>query len=108
MLPEVKPGKPAGPEELVARARDHLSRSRWADALAEARAVLETDPTHREASRIAQDAEAELVIEDCLGKARAALRAGDRETALEEVRRGFMVRKSDERLLAMHREALQQ
>ena len=67
--------------------------------------MLEATPSNREASRIAQQAEAELVIEDCLGKARAALRAGDRDRALDEVRRGFMVRKNDARLLALHREA---
>jgi hypothetical protein len=70
--------------------------------------VLETWPTNPDAASLAQEAEAELVIEDCLKNARAALRDGDRERALEEVRRGFAVRKNDARLLAMHREAVQQ
>ena len=53
-------------------------------------------------------AEAELVIDECLRAARKALGEGDRERALAEVRRGFMVRKNDPRLLAMHREVVQQ
>ncbi|HXY38619.1 MAG TPA: hypothetical protein VEQ10_03070, partial [Vicinamibacteria bacterium] len=99
---------PATDAERLARARDLIGRSRWAEALAEARAVLDHQPTNTEAASLAEQAEAETVIEDCLGKARAALRAGDRERALEEVRRGFAVRKNDERLLALHREVVQQ
>jgi serine/threonine-protein kinase len=95
-------------DERLARARGELQQARWSRALSEARAVLEAAPDNAEASRIAQEAEVELVIEDSLARARAALRAGDRETAIEEVRRGFLVRKNDPRLLAMHREALQQ
>ena len=107
--PDAGPQKPPGsPVELLAQAREQLDRAHWSSALAAARAVLDATPGNREASLIAQEAEAEIVIEDCLGKARAALRSGDREAALDEVRRGFMVRKSDERLLALHREALQQ
>lgn len=106
--PTPQPTPAGSPEERLTRARELLGRARWAAALAEARAVLEADPGRAEASRIAQQAEEELVIEDCLAKARAALRAGDRDLALAEVRRGFVVRKNDERLLAMHREALQQ
>jgi len=53
-------------------------------------------------------AESEIVIEECLRNARSALRDGDRERALEEVRRGFLVRKNDPRLLEMHREVVQQ
>ncbi|HVO11015.1 MAG TPA: protein kinase [Vicinamibacteria bacterium] len=99
---------PATDAERLARARDLIGRSRWAEALAEARAVLDHEPTNAEAASLAEQAEAETVIEDCLSKARAALRAGDRERALDEVRRGFAVRKDDPRLLALHREAVQQ
>jgi serine/threonine protein kinase len=97
-----------GTEARILRARDLLERGRYSEALAEARSVLERVPTSREASAVAQEAEAELVIEECLRNARAALREGDRERALEEVRRGFLIRKNDPRLLAMHREAVQQ
>ena len=48
------------------------------------------------------------MIDECLRKARAALQEGDRERALEELRRGFLVRGNDPRLLALHREAVQQ
>jgi len=92
----------------LVRARDFLERSLYAQALAEARAVLEREPTSAEASGLAQRAEAELVIEECLRNARAALKEGDRERALAEVRRGFLIRKNDPRLLALHREAVQQ
>ncbi len=103
------PSAPAGSTEArLARARDLLRRSRWAEALAEARAVLEVAPTNAEASALAQQAQAEIVIEECLRNARNALREGDRDRALEEVRRGFLVRKNDPRLLEMHREVVQQ
>jgi len=83
-----------------------VKRGQWAEALAEARAVLDTQPTHSRAAALAQQAEAELVIDECLRNARAALRDGDQERALEEVRRGFLVRRNDPRLLAMHREVV--
>jgi Flp pilus assembly protein TadD len=97
-----------GVDARLARARDALRRSRWAEALAEARAVLDVAPTNADASALAQQAESEIVIEECLRNARAALREGDRERALEEVRRGFLIRKNDPRLLEMHREVVQQ
>jgi serine/threonine-protein kinase len=103
--PEPAPG--LGAEARLVRARDFLDRGRYPEALAEARAVLEASPTNAQAAALAQQAEAELVIEDCLRNAREALRTGDRDRALEEVRRGFLVRKNDPRLLAMHREAVQ-
>ncbi len=98
----------SGGDARLARARDLLQRGRWAEALSEARAVLDAAPTSAEASRLAQQAESEIVIEECLRNARSALRDGDRERALEEVRRGFLVRKNDPRLLEMHREVVQQ
>jgi hypothetical protein len=98
----------SGGDARLARARDLLRRSRWTEALAEARAVLEAAPTSAEASALAQQAESEIVIDECLRNARIALREGDRERALEEVRRGFLIRKNDPRLLEMHREVVQQ
>jgi serine/threonine-protein kinase len=97
-----------GAEARVLRADDLVKRGRWAEALVEARAVLESQPTNARAAALAQQAEAEMVIDECLRNARAALQAGDRERALDEVRRGFLIRKSDPRLLAMHREVVQQ
>jgi flagellar motor component MotA len=85
-----------------------VQRGSWPEALAEARAVLEVQPRNARATALAQQAEAEMVIDECLRNARAALQQGDRERALEEVRRGFLVRNNDPRLLAMHREVVQQ
>jgi eukaryotic-like serine/threonine-protein kinase len=105
-VPTPMPG--LDPETRLVRARDFLERSLYAQALAEARAVLDKQPANAEASGLAQQAEAELVIEECLRNARAALKQGDRDRALEEVRRGFLIRKNDPRLLALHREVVQQ
>jgi serine/threonine-protein kinase len=93
-------------EARLSRADDLVRQGHWAEALAEARAVLDTQPTHSRAAALAQQAEAELVIDECLRNARAALRDGDQERALAEVRRGFLVRRDDPRLLAMHREVV--
>ena len=92
----------------LGRADDLVARGRWAEALAEAHAVLDAEPRNGRAAELAQHAEAELVIEECLGNARAALEAGDRDRAMEELRRGSQVRKNDPRLLAMFREVVGQ
>jgi type IV secretory pathway VirB10-like protein len=97
-----------GAEARLLRAEDLVRRGRWAEALAEARAVLDARPTSSRATVLAQQAEAELVIDECLRSARRALEDGDRELALAEVRRGFLIRMNDPRLLAMHREVVQQ
>jgi len=104
------PPQPAGrgPEARIARGRELLERGRYPEALAEARAVLDEAPTHPGAQALAQEAEAGLVVEECLKNARAALKEGDRDRALAELRRGFFVRKNDPRLLALHREVVQQ
>jgi serine/threonine-protein kinase len=108
--PTATPAAAAGlsAEERLRRAEELVERQRWPEALAEARAVLEIQPRNARATALAQQAEAEMVIDECLRNARAALQGGDRERALEEVRRGFLVRKNDPRLLAMHREVVQQ
>jgi F0F1-type ATP synthase membrane subunit b/b' len=85
-----------------------MARGRYQEALAEARAVLDDAPTNARAQALAQEAEAEVVLEECLRNAREALLEGDRERALAELRRGFFVRKNDPRLLALHREVVQQ
>jgi eukaryotic-like serine/threonine-protein kinase len=95
-------------EERLQRAEDAVARGRWAEALGEARAVLAADPRNARATLLAQRAEEEQVIEECLKDARAALKEGDRDRAESEVRRGFMVRKNDPRLLALFREVMQQ
>ena len=91
-------------EDRLARANEALAAGRFPMALAEARAVLRQDPTHREATAIAQEAEAAVVIEECLANARKALKAGDRDRALAEVRRGFLIDPNDSRLRELHGE----
>jgi tetratricopeptide (TPR) repeat protein len=99
---------PADPAAHLARAREAMVRKAWAEALAEARAAAVAAPNDTEARGLAQLAEAELVVDDCLRKARAALDRGDREGALEELRRGSLVRRSDPRLIELHRLVVQQ
>ena len=64
----------------------------------------QVDPSGRRAERRRHQ---RLPLFVNLRVARAALRAGDRERAIEELRRGFLVRKNDPRLLALHSEAIQ-
>ncbi|MCG6923888.1 MAG: protein kinase [Acidobacteria bacterium] len=102
--PQALPTPELGPEERLARASELMDRGRFADALAEAHAVLQRDPTNREATVLAQAAEEAVVIEECLANARKALKAGDRDRALAEVRRGLIINPSDSRLLELHGE----
>jgi len=85
-----------------------VQRGRWAEALAEARAVLGSDPRNSRAAALAQRAEEEQILEECLRNARAALDEGDRERAEQEVRRGSLIRRNDPRLLALFREVMRQ
>jgi Tfp pilus assembly protein PilF len=105
-VPVAAPG--LGTEARLLRAEEFFQRGRWAEALVEARALLASDPRNARAAALAQRAEEEQVIEGCVQNARAALKQGDRERAEQEVRRGFVIRKSDPRLLAMFREVMQQ
>jgi uncharacterized protein HemY len=70
--------------------------------------VLAGAPRNAHATALAQRAEEEQVIEECLQNARSALREGDRDRAEKEVRRGFVIRKSDPRLVALFREVMRQ
>jgi hypothetical protein len=110
VAPTPTPAPAAGlsPEARLLRAEDFFARQRWAEAFAEARAVREAQPHNARASTLAQQAEEELVVEECLKSARSALADGDRDRALEEVRRGFLVRKKDARLLALHQEIVRE
>jgi hypothetical protein len=104
----VVPAPGPGVDGRLLRAEDFVAHGRWTEALAEARAVLEVDPRSAQATTLAQKAEEELVIEECVRNARAALKEGDRERAEQEVRRGFVIRKNDPRLRAMFQEILAQ
>ncbi len=90
------------------RARDFIARQRWSEALAEARAVLDVAPLNADASALAQRAEQELVVEECVRNVQAALRAKDADRALELLKGGFAVRPNDPRLLELHRQAVLQ
>ena len=65
------------------------------------------DPSNQEAIVIAQEAEAAIVIEECLKNARAALESGDPDLAMEEIKRGFAINPNDARLMALFRQATQ-
>jgi eukaryotic-like serine/threonine-protein kinase len=104
------PTPPPGPAPASARldrANDSMEKGSYAQALAEARAILARDPNNADARALAGDAEAALLIEDCVKRAKAALKTGDRDLALEEIRKGLLVNPSEGRLLALHREATQ-
>jgi serine/threonine-protein kinase len=115
--PASSPSGPAGSPSTAAavspadarldRASEAFEKGHYAQALAEAKAVLLREPDNAAAKELAQDAEAAILIEDVVKKARAALKAGDRETALAEIRRGLAVNPNEGRLMALFREATQ-
>jgi serine/threonine-protein kinase len=105
--PETPPPTPTPAEARLDRANDSMEKGRYAQALAEARAVLARDPNNADARALAGDAEAAILIEECVKKAKAALLAGDRDGALEEIKKGLAVNPSEGRLLALHRQATQ-
>jgi len=79
-------------------------QGRYNAALAEARAVLRQWPGNAEARALVDDIEVDVAVETSLKKAREALKRGDREAALEQVRTGLAVRSTDARLIALFRE----
>jgi tetratricopeptide (TPR) repeat protein len=87
------------------RANDALENRRYPQALAEARAVLKRDPGNPEAQTIAEEAEAALVIEDVLSKARDALKRGDKAEAKEILQKGLAINANEARLLTLWRQA---
>jgi len=101
------PPEPSPADARLDRANAHMNQRRYAQALAEARAVLRREPNNPEAQTLAQDAEFEIFIETCVSNAAAALRAGDRDLAKEEAMKGLRMKPTDSRLLALFREATQ-
>jgi serine/threonine-protein kinase len=97
--------RPGGDAAQLERANELFDRGRYAAALAEARPVLRRNPGNAEARTLVEDAEAAIVVEDRIKKAREALRKGDKEKALQEVRAGLAVAPSDGRLLELFKEA---
>src|SRR6185436_7431494 len=74
------------------RAEELYGRGRYAAALAEAKAVLRREPGNADARSLVEDIEQDMVVETRLKQAREALRRGDREAALEQVRAGLAVK----------------
>jgi serine/threonine-protein kinase len=104
------PAPAAEPEPAAARTQRAgrlLEEGRYSAALAEARAVLQRDPADEEAKTVAEEAEAALVIESALAKARAALREGDKDAAIDHLKIGLAVNSNERRLLELWREATQ-
>jgi len=101
------------PSETLAEPAPGNTRVDRADLLlqpgryAEARAILSRDPANAEAKTIAEEAEAALVVEDRIKKAREAIRRGDRDAALEHVKAGLFVNANDKRLMDLWRELTQ-
>jgi eukaryotic-like serine/threonine-protein kinase len=100
------PEVPAGNARLE-HANELYERGRYQQALAEARAVLQREPSNAEARTLVEDIEADLAVEARLKQAREAMRRGDQEAALAEVRAGLAVRSTDARLLALFRQLTQ-
>jgi hypothetical protein len=107
------PGPPARAAEMapatgrLERANDLYEKGRYAAALAEAKAVLRREPGNREAMSLAEDIEADMVVEARLKEAREAMRRGDRDAALAHVRAGLAVKGTDGRLLTLFKELTQ-
>ncbi|MFI5183585.1 MAG: protein kinase [Vicinamibacteria bacterium] len=99
--------EPPSASASVDKANNDLENRRYAQALAEARAVLGREPTNAEARTIAEEAEAGLVIEEALVRAKEALKKGNKEEAKEALKKGLAVNGNEARLLALWREATQ-
>jgi serine/threonine-protein kinase len=104
---EPPPRAPAPAGASADKAGALLEQGRYAAALGEARAVLQRDPANAEARTVAEEAEAALVIEGALRKAREALKRGDKEAALEQLKVGLAVNSNERRLLELWRQATQ-
>jgi tetratricopeptide (TPR) repeat protein len=102
---DASPPEPANPR--VERAEKLLEEGRYGQALAEARAILARDPHNATAREVAQEAEASLAVEQALRRAREALARGERDDAIDELKRGLSIRPNDARLLDLWRQATQ-
>jgi len=100
------PERPSAAGQLD-RASDLYERGRYAAALAEAKAVLQREPANREAKSLVEDIEADMAVAARLKQAQDAMRRGDREEALAQVRAGLAVKNNDGRLLGLFKELTQ-
>jgi hypothetical protein len=76
-----------------------------AKTLERARAALAQNPGDAQAKSVVLSLEAALVVEQRIKTAREALRRGDKEAALTEIKLGFAVNPKEPRLLDLFREA---
>ena len=97
-------GAPATSAARLERASDLYESGHYAAALAEARAVLRREPGNAQAKSLVEDIEVDVVVEQRLKQAREAMRRGDREGALAQVRAGLAVKSADARLMSLFRE----
>ncbi len=86
-------------------AEDLLEKGRYAQAMAEAKAVLKREPGNVRAKTLVEDAEVELVADSKIREAQAALKRGDKDAALDAIKAGLAVKPSDSRLLGLWKEA---
>jgi len=100
-------GAPRGGGPRLDRASDLYEKGRYAAALAEAKAVLRGQPDNREAKSLVEDIEADIAVAARLKQAQDAMRRGDREEALAQVRAGLAVKGNDGRLLGLFKELTQ-
>jgi len=105
--PEAQAAEPDPGTARSEKASALLEQGRYSAALAEARAVLQRDPVNEEAKTVAEEAEAALVIESALRKAREALKNGDKDAAIEHIKIGLAVNSNERRLIELWREATQ-
>jgi eukaryotic-like serine/threonine-protein kinase len=104
---ETAPAEVPASGARLERANELYERGRYQVALAEARGVLRREPGNAEARSLVEDIEVDLVVEERLKQAREAMRRGDQEAALAQVRAGLAVRSTDARLLALFRQLTQ-
>jgi serine/threonine-protein kinase len=102
--PPATAGAPTPSAGRLDRAGDLYESGHYAAALAEARAVLRREPGNAQAKALVEDIEVDMVVEQRLKQAREALRRGDREAALAQVRAGLAVKSTDARLMSLFRE----
>ena len=105
-----EPTRPAAPEPMEAlaarleRANAAFERGRYAQALVDARYVLQRAPGNAEARTLVEDTEAAIAVEGALKRARELIKKGDDDGAMTQVRAGLAVSPTDSRLLALFRE----
>jgi hypothetical protein len=102
--PPASVGAPPTSAGRLDRAGDLYESGHYAAALAEAKAVLRREPGNAQAKALVEDIEVDMVVEQRLKQAREALRRGDREAALAQVRAGLAVKSTDARLMSLFRE----